>query len=311
MTNATAALRLEGLTHAFGPTEVLSDIHLTLRAGEAVALLGPSGGGKTTLLHLAAGLLTPQQGRVQRGFTRCAVMFQQPRLLPWQRTLDNIALGLRAAGHARAQAREAAAQMGRRVGLDEAALQAWPHQLSGGMQSRAALARALVLSPELLLMDEPFAALDIGLKAQLQQLLQAETARHGSALLMITHDPAEALRLADRVLVLAGRPGRIVHEQRLSVAPAARSAAQVLQLSAELLQVPAVRQAFELPDEPGAVGQPCPESPSPLVGEGLGRGPSRLGRGPATAPALTPGPSPKVGEGSKTPKTLRCEGPTC
>ena len=210
MTNATAALRLEGLTHAFGPTEVLSDIHLTLRAGEAVALLGPSGGGKTTLLHLAAGLLTPQQGRVQRGFTRCAVMFQQPRLLPWQRTLDNIALGLRAAGHARAQAREAAAQMGRRVGLDEAALQAWPHQLSGGMQSRAALARALVLAPELLLMDEPFAALDELTRERLNDELRELWAKKNLTVIFVTHSIYESVYLSSRILVMSPRPGHVI-----------------------------------------------------------------------------------------------------
>lgn len=266
-----APLTIRGLHHAWGLTEVLRGIELELDAGEVVALLGPSGCGKTTLLHLAAGLLVPQHGQIVVDRGHSAVMFQQPRLLPWQRTIDNIALGLRAAGQARAVARGKAAAMGRALGLDESALHAYPHQLSGGMQSRVALARALVLEPSLLLMDEPFSALDIGLRLQLHALLLEHRAHHGTAVLMITHDVAEAVRLADRVLVMAAAPGRVVHAQSVALPATSRDEGVVVREASRLLSVPAVREAFGLPQsvvdgsgipEPATVAEPvatpCP-----------------------------------------------------
>lgn len=244
---AAPLLSVEALHHAFGPTEVLHDLHLGLCAGEVVALLGPSGGGKTTLLHLLAGLTVVQRGRVVCRAQRRVVLFQQPRLLPWQRTRDNIALGLRAQGVERCRARRQAEAMGQALGLDETALQAYPHQLSGGMQSRAALARALVLEPDLLLMDEPFAALDIGLKAQLHRRLLEQRRRTGCAVLMITHDVIEAMRLADRVLVLAAGPGRLVHEHRPDLPADDRNDADAHHGAAQLLSRPEVRRVFDLP----------------------------------------------------------------
>jgi NitT/TauT family transport system ATP-binding protein len=244
----TPVLEIERLHHAYGPTEVLHDVTLRLAAGEVLALLGPSGCGKTTLLHLAAGLLVPQEGRVGvAAGARRAGRFQQPRLLPWQRTLDNIALGLRAARVARRDGLARAAAMGHALGLDDEALAAYPHQLSGGMQSRAALARALVLEPALLLIDEPFAALDIGLKAQLHRLLLDHCACHGTAVLMITHDVMEAVRLADRVIVMAAAPGRVVHETGVPGAAMARDDLAVHAAAATLLGTRAVRASFDLP----------------------------------------------------------------
>ena len=254
--NAPCALVLHDVHHRYGPTEVLHGIGIQLAAGEELALVGPSGCGKTTLLHLAAGLLVCQQGRVDNSFAHTAVMFQQPRLLPWQRTVDNIALGLRAAGFKAARARLDAAEMGRAMGLDDDALGAYPMQLSGGMQSRAALARALVLQPDLLLLDEPFSALDIGLKAQLHALLRSHVRRRGTAVLMITHDLTEAAALADRVLVMAAGPGRIVHAWRPAADAAPADEAQAHQAVAWLLREGAVRAAFDLPPLPGAAAQP-------------------------------------------------------
>ena len=245
-TISTAELHVHGLSHAFARDEVLSGIHFRVRTGEVVALVGPSGCGKTTLLHLCAGLLDVQEGRLENSFATPALMFQQPRLLPWQTTADNIALGLRAQGMARAAARERAHAMGAMLGLDAEAMVAYPHQLSGGMQSRAALARALVLEPDLLLMDEPFAALDIGLKAQLHRLLLRHQREKGTAVLMITHDLMEAVRLADTVLVMAAGPGCIVHQHSPQAPALARTDAMVYHDTAELLRVPAVRAAFGL-----------------------------------------------------------------
>ncbi|MBN9424356.1 MAG: ATP-binding cassette domain-containing protein [Candidatus Accumulibacter sp.] len=244
----THAPRLEvrGLSHAYALKTVLDAVDLTLEAGRVLALVGPSGCGKTTLLHLCAGLLTRQSGTLANGFRRPAVMFQQPRLLPWKTTRDNIAIGLKAAGVQRGERLARADAIGQTVGLDALALGQFPHALSGGMQSRAALARALVLAPDLLLMDEPFAALDIGLKGQLHRLLLEHQAERGLAVLMITHDLMEAIRLADTVLVMAAEPGRIVHRFTLPTPARRRDDAAVYRTTAELLQVPAVRASFGL-----------------------------------------------------------------
>lgn len=241
------SLRLAGVAHAYALRPVLEDIDLELPPGRILALVGPSGCGKTTLLHLAAGLLTLQTGTLDNGFVRPAVMFQQPRLLPWKTTRDNIALGLKAGGLPRAECLMRAQAMGRAVGLDADALEQFPHQLSGGMQSRAALARALVLEPDLLLMDEPFAALDIGLKAQLHRLLLDHQAARGVAVLMITHDLMEAVRLADAIFVMASDPGRIVHRFALDLPAAARDDDFVHATTARLLHAADVRACFGLP----------------------------------------------------------------
>ncbi len=245
-------LRIDGLAHAYALRSVLDDVSLTLPAGRTVALVGPSGCGKTTLLHLCAGLLTVQKGTLENGFLRPAVMFQQPRLLPWKTTRDNIALGLKALGVPAGERRSRAEAMGRAVGLDDLALGQFPNALSGGMQSRAALARALALGPDLLLMDEPFSALDIGLKTQLHRLLLDHQAEHGLAVLMITHDLMEAVRLADTLLVMAAEPGRIVHHVELTTPAHRRGDAEVYRNTAQLLQHPVVCASFGLAAPAGA-----------------------------------------------------------
>ena len=202
----THQLRVRALRHAYGPTVVLDNVALRVPAGRTVALVGPSGCGKTTLLHLCAGLLEVQEGRITQPFAPTAVMFQQPRLLPWMAVLDNIALALKAQGVDKRQRHAQARQMALALGLPELSLAQYPAELSGGMQSRVALARALVLAPKLLLMDEPFSALDPLIRQKLQQQVLDLQARLNKTIVFITHDIEEAMLMGSRIAMLnAGR----------------------------------------------------------------------------------------------------------
>jgi sulfonate transport system ATP-binding protein len=204
-----AAVRVRGLTRRFGRRAVLDGIDLTLAPGEFVAVLGRSGTGKSTLLRALAGLDEEVTGRITVPRAR-SVVFQDARLLPWARVLDNVILGLDGDGSgdsAGGSGSEGSARDRGLAALAEVGLEnhtsAWPKTLSGGEAQRAALARALVREPGLLLLDEPFGALDALTRTRMHRLLGALWERHHPAVLLVTHDVDEAIQLADRVLVLA------------------------------------------------------------------------------------------------------------
>lgn len=205
---ALAAAHIRGLRKAYGTRTVLDGVDLTLRRGEFTALLGPSGTGKSTLLRILAGLEAPDDGAVGVP-ARVTCVFQEPRLVPSLRVLGNILLGLRRTPRHVAAARAALAE----VGLSGRE-RAWPFALSGGEAQRVALARALVREPELLLLDEPFAALDALTRLRMRGTVAELVARHGPAVLMVTHDVDEAIALAGRVLVLT--EGRLAADETVT-----------------------------------------------------------------------------------------------
>jgi sulfonate transport system ATP-binding protein len=197
-------VRLRGAGRRFGDHVVLRDVDLEIAPGEFVGVLGRSGCGKTTLLRGLAGLDDGMTGDL-RTARAPAVVFQDPRLLPWRSAIDNVALGLRDE-HARRRAASALAEVG--LGGRE---DAWPRQLSGGQRQRVALARALVREPDLLLLDEPFSALDALTRVAAQRLVHALWERHRPAVLLVTHDVEECLLLADRVLLI--EDGRLAYDE--------------------------------------------------------------------------------------------------
>jgi ABC-type nitrate/sulfonate/bicarbonate transport system ATPase subunit len=193
----------------------LDRVDLTARAGEFIALIGPSGCGKSTLFHILAGLDAPSEGEVlidgrplERRLGAFAFMPQRDALLPWRRTIDNVTIGLELAGERREGARERAAPLLERFGLGGFE-SAWPWQLSGGMRSRAAFLRTVLLGKPAMLLDEPFGALDGITRSELQQWLLEVWSEVGTTVALITHDVAEAVFLADRVYVMTPRPGTI------------------------------------------------------------------------------------------------------
>lgn len=201
-------LELLNVNLRFAQRPVLQDLNVRVRPGQRLGVLGPSGVGKSTLLRLAAGVLRPDAGEVRNGFRHSVLVFQQPRLLPWRRVLDNLVIPLRAAGLSAPQAGLRARHWLEQVELGEAAL-AWPGELSGGMAQRVALARAFALQPDLLLLDEPFSALDPALRNTLAQVCLRCLEETGAALLYVSHQPHELMRLADACLLLERGRGRL------------------------------------------------------------------------------------------------------
>ncbi|MGW7460804.1 ABC transporter ATP-binding protein [Streptomyces sp. NPDC054797] len=219
-------VRLEGLALGYGATTpVLEPTDLELPAGSFTALLGPSGCGKSTVLNAVAGFVRPTAGRVTAGAEpvrgpgpQRGVVFQHYALFPWRTARGNVEFALKRLRLPRAERRRRALAALAGVGLADGAHK-YPAQLSGGMQQRVALARALAAEPEVLLMDEPFGALDALTRTRMQSLLRELWQRSGTTVLFVTHDIDEALALAGRVVVLGGSPGRVVADHAVPPGP--------------------------------------------------------------------------------------------
>jgi NitT/TauT family transport system ATP-binding protein len=212
-TPTPAEVRLSGVSKAFGSGDAallaLDNVSLDVSPGEFVCLLGASGCGKSTLLNLVADLEKPTAGSIDTGGARVALMFQEPALFPWLTVTGNIELALKMRGVPRADRRARAAAL--LVGL--AGFESkYPHELSGGMRQRVSIARALVHDPALLLMDEPFGALDAMTRDLLHDEIERIWRERGLTVLFVTHNVREAVRLGDRVVLLSSRPGKVVKE---------------------------------------------------------------------------------------------------
>ena len=222
-------LALTGIGHAYFGRTVLERVSLVIAPGEIVSLIGPSGSGKSTLAHIAAGLVEQREGQVVRGYRRHAMVFQEPRLLPWANAFDNIGFSLRLQAASPGRPRPFAAERRRRIeaaaqraGLALEDLGKYPVELSGGMRQRVAIARALAVEPDFVFFDEPFTALDVALKRRMQDLVidAARQTRFGA--LFITHDLMEAIRISHRILVLDLRGRGIAGERVLPGEPGDR-----------------------------------------------------------------------------------------
>ncbi len=239
-------LEVSKLNHHFGFTEVLNDINFTLEQGQVLSIVGPSGGGKTTLLHLCAGLLDVEEGRVENSFVSSSFAFQDARLLPWKNCIDNISLGLLANGWDKIVATKMSQEIALKFGLEEQDFDKFPKDLSGGMRQRVSFARALVVRPSLLFLDEPFSALDIGLKQELQTILIDMIGKKSITILFITHDIMEAIRLSDKMLLLEADPGHIVKEFSFKLPQKQRDDKFVYEQTAKILQDETIVNTFEL-----------------------------------------------------------------
>jgi len=229
-----------GVTFPGGKRPVFDGINVAVERGEFVIIVGASGAGKSTLLRVVAGLLAPSRGTLSHSFTErpdqrsVAMVFQEARLMPWRRVRDNVALGLEGLAVSAAERDRRVDDALALVGLASYGSR-WAHELSGGQRQRIGIARALAVEPDLLLMDEPFGALDAITRQTLQDELLRIWGETGKSILFVTHDIDEAVHLGDRVLLLGGTPARITHNYDVDAArPRNRDAADVNRVGARV-----------------------------------------------------------------------------
>lgn len=225
-----ALLGFESVSKSFRDKHVLENFSFTLHQGEVIALLGPSGCGKTTILNISAGLIRQYQGKVSVHTEEFGYVFQEPRLIPWKTVLENVLFALE--NEDRKERVERAQGVLKKVGLDHVN-HFYPKQLSGGMKQRVSIARALVIDPKVILMDEPFSALDVSLKRELQNDVIQLIEEQDIGVLYVTHDPEEAARLADRVLILSCSSSTAT-EITLTTARSERNETDIQQIKNEL-----------------------------------------------------------------------------
>jgi ABC-type nitrate/sulfonate/bicarbonate transport system ATPase subunit len=240
---SAARLELRGIAKAFGDLPVLGDVSLSVGKGEFVSILGPSGSGKSTIFKLLTGALHTDAGAISfdgmplhphhRPF---AFMPQRDALMDWRRIIDNTTLGLEIQGMRRAAARRRVAPLFAEFGLSGFEHH-YPAQLSGGMRQRAALLRTVVQDKDMLLLDEPFGALDALTRAEMQLWLETMWARHKWTALLVTHDVREAVLLSDRIYVLSARPARVISEVAVPLPRPRRTGAAVAAIEAGILDL--------------------------------------------------------------------------
>jgi ABC-type nitrate/sulfonate/bicarbonate transport system ATPase subunit len=228
-------LALRGVSHNYGAVQVLNELNLVVNAGEVVVLVGPSGCGKTTILNLLSGHIQPTSGSIERaGIIR--TIYQQDGLFPWLTVSENISLGLRSVSDNSQREKELNELLGL-IHMTEF-VNHYPHELSGGMRQRVELARVLAGDSDILLMDEPFSALDYQARLRMRQELLRLLGKRPRTVVFVTHDIEEAAQLADRVLVLSKRPATICHELRLSTSkPRGLTDPAVIQTIEEIFKV--------------------------------------------------------------------------
>ena len=240
-----AQLVTRELNFYYGFTQILKEIDFSLEEGKIISIVGPSGGGKTTLLKLCAGLLDITEGEIENSFSSSAFAFQDPRLLPWKTSLENIMMPL----HVKmkeSELKEKATALALKFGLERSDLVKYPKDLSGGMRQRVSFARALIGEPKLLFLDEPFSALDIGLKKELQSFVLEACERQKMSVLFITHDVMEAIKLSDTILLLKSDPGEIVARYEIETAQKERNDAFVFEQTKAFLDDALIREIFEI-----------------------------------------------------------------
>lgn len=228
-----ATLLIEAVRHVYPGRTALCDVSLSVRKGEVMALVGPSGCGKSTLAEIAVGVKELQYGRVIRQYRRHAMVFQEPRLLPWLTARSNIAYPLSNLG--KKEKHRSVDDAARIAALDDADLDKYPSELSGGMRQRVVIARALAIKPDFVYFDEPFTALDAALKRRMQDLVIEAAARAHFSALFITHDLMEAVRIADRIAVMESKGNGILGVREAPGRPGERKEEDVFAIAHEFL----------------------------------------------------------------------------
>lgn len=222
-------IEFQNVTKKFNNMTVLDEVSFQLKKQEVVALLGPSGCGKTTILNIAAGLTESTTGEVYIHTNQLGYIFQEPRLLPWKTVLENILFVIERGEESQRIALNALAK----VGLENVQ-DTYPRQLSGGMRQRVSIARALASNPKIILMDEPFSALDISLKREIQKDLLSIIDENRVGVMYVTHDAEEAAKMADRIIILEDKPCKVKKEVFIQVNPRERSESFIKQLTSDL-----------------------------------------------------------------------------